>query len=156
MSAHRPRSQRQFPYATCATHFFGDASGITTIERVQNFDTVSAVNRNGRAYVPVLEDATHVGFHVTLSRACRGRRGCDRIGARIGQHDAWRFTQPLAEADAVARTATIRRHNYHYGDDLGHGPLTKEEARAHFIGAARIYSTFSFGCFGFFFFVAAE
>ena len=111
--------------------------------------------RNGRAYVLVLEDTIDVGFHVTLSGARRSRRGGNRIGAWLGQHDARRFTQPLAETDAVARAAAICRHNCHYGDNLGYGPLTKK-ARAHFIGAARIYSTFSLGCFGFFFFVAAE
>jgi len=112
--------------------------------------------RNGRAYVPVVEGATDVGFHVTFSGPRRRRRRSDRAGARVGQYDAWRFTKPLAEAHATACAATIRRHNCHYGDNLGDGPLDKEESRAHFIGAARIYSTFSFFCVGFFFFVAAE
>jgi hypothetical protein len=81
--------------------------------------------RNGRAYVPVLEDTSDVGFHVTLFGARRSRRGGNRIGARVAQYDARWFTEPLAETHAVTRAATIRRHYCHYGDDLGDGPLTK-------------------------------
>lgn len=104
----------------------------------------------------MLEGTTDVGLHVTLSGSRRSHRGGNRIGARVSQYDAWRVAKPLAEAHAVARVAAIRRHNCHYGDDLGHGPLVRENARAHFMGAVRMYSTFSFGCLGFFFFVAAE
>jgi hypothetical protein len=39
---------------------------------------------------------------------------------------------------------------------LGDGSLAQGSAHTHFMGAARMYSTFSFGCLGFFFFVAAE
>ena len=116
----------------------------------------SAMNSNGRAYVLVLEGATDVGLHVTLSGARRCHRSSNRAGARSGQYDAWRLAQPFAEAHAAARTAAIRRHNCNHGDDLDHGPLARDHARAHFMGAARMYSTFSFGCLGFFFFVAAE
>ena len=114
------------------------------------------MNRNGRAYVLVLEGATDVGLHVALPGARRSHRGGNRISAWFGQYDAWRFAKPLAETHAAARVAAIRRNHCHHGDDLGDGSLIRKNARAHFIGAARIYSTFSFGCLGFFFFVAAE
>lgn len=73
----------------------------------------------------MLEDTTNVGFHVTLSRARRSLCGGNRVGARFGQHDARRVTQSIAKTHAIARTAAIRRHNYHYGDDLGHGSLAR-------------------------------
>src|SRR5689334_10166447 len=100
-------------------------------------------------------DPAHVRVHVTLSRARRRRRSCDRASAWADKHDAWRVTQSFAEAHAFARAAAIRRHHRNNGDDLGLGSLIREAGpSAYFIGAARMYSTFSF--FGFFFFLAAE
>ena len=74
----------------------------------------------------MLEGAAYVGFHVTLHGAGRRRSGGNRSAAWLGQYDARRLTQPLAEAHAAACSAAIRRHYCHYGDDLGDGPLNKE------------------------------
>ena len=120
------------------------------------------VRRGGPVQRPMLEGAAYVGVYVTLFGAGGHRRGGDRVGPRPRQHDARWLAKPLAETHAAARTVPIRRHHRNYGDDLGDGPLDREAAgsgkctRAHFIGAARIYSTFSFVFGVFFFFVAAE
>ena len=112
---------------------------------------------NGGVGAPVLEGAANVGVHVTLSGAGRRHRGGSRAGARLDKHDAWRLAEPLAETHAIACAAAIRRHHCNHGDDLGDGALDQGKGpRAHFIGAARIYSTFSFFRAGFFFFLAAE
>ena len=137
----------------------GDASEIATYKRVQSFGSSRnpiGSARDGRARWPVLEGAPYVRLHVALSGAGSHCRGCDRSGAGPDQHDARRLAEPLAETHAATRAAAIRRHHCHHGDHLGDGSLRRKNApRAHFIGAARIYSTFSFGCFGFFF-LAAE
>ena len=110
----------------------------------------------------MLEGAAYVRLHVTLFSAGGhpSRRGCPSFW--LGQYDEGRFTEPLTETHAAARAAAIRRHHHHHGDDLGDGPLgrsgrwaARKGLRRHFIGAARIYSTFSF-FFLVFFFVAAE
>src|SRR5262249_15294248 len=75
----------------------------------------------------MLEGAAHVEFHVTLSRAGSDRGSSDRAAARPDQHDARRLAQPLAKADAIARTASVRRHHCNYGDDLGPRPLVGED-----------------------------
>lgn len=106
----------------------------------------------------MLEGAAHVELHVSLPRARRHRGGRDRAAAWADQYDARRFAKPLAEADAAARAAAVRRHHRYYGDNLGSRPLGGEavEDGTHFMGAARMYSTFSFCFAGFFFFLAAE
>jgi len=98
----------------------------------------AAIPAGGRRQKPVLKSPLHVGFHVALSGAGCDHRGGDRAYARLGQHDARRLAQPLATVDAVARAAAICRHHRDYGDDLG------DETLSIHIGAARIYSTFSF------------
>src|SRR5262249_25706441 len=97
----------------------------------------------------------YVGIHVALPGASRHHRGGDCADAWFDQHDAWRLAEPLAETHASARAFSVHRHHHYHGDDLGDGTLDQSRApHSHFIGAARIYSTFSFDFFAFFFFVA--
>src|SRR5271154_3462472 len=51
----------------------------------------------------------------------RRRRGRFCAAAWSDQHDAGRFAEPVAEADAVASAATIRGHRHHHADGLGDG-----------------------------------
>src|SRR5205085_1779479 len=110
---------------------------------------------NGSVQYAVLEGAAHVRFDVTFFSAGGHHRCRDRTVAWPDQYDAWRLGEPVAETHASARVDAVRRHHYHHGDDLGDGPLEGKGLRRHFIGAARMYSTFSF-FFLVFFFVAAE
>jgi hypothetical protein len=71
----------------------------------------------------VLEGAAHVGVHVALSGAGRRHRGRGRFIAWFDQHDAWRFTKPLAETDAAAGASSVRCNHCDYGHDLGDGSL---------------------------------
>src|SRR5258705_1454076 len=50
--------------------------------------------------------------------ADRDHRGRDRARDGSRQHDAWRLAAHLAEADAHARAAAIRRHHRHHADHL--------------------------------------
>jgi hypothetical protein len=114
------------------------------------------VTRDGLIQGLVLEGGAYVGIHVTLSGPGRYHRGCDRAAARLDQYDAWRLAEPVPETHAAARAASVRRYHRNHGDDLGDGALDqRRRGKSHFIGAARIYSTFSFGFFAFFF-LAAE
>src|SRR5689334_9022290 len=72
----------------------------------------------------------NVRFHVALHGPDRDRRGGGRAVARPPQHDAWRFAQHLATADAVARAAAVRRHHRDHGDDLDHARLATATSKA--------------------------
>lgn len=103
----------------------------------------------------VLEGGAYVGIHVSLSGAGLDHRGGNCPASRLDQYDARRLAKPLAETHAAARAASVRRHHRNHGDNLGDGTLDQEKrGQSHFIGAARIYSTFSL--FFAFFFLAAE
>ena len=64
------------------------------------------------------------GFIPEYDRSSR-RSGCRRAGAAAWsyQHDAGRIAEPLAETDAVAGIAAIRRDRHHHARGLGDGPL---------------------------------
>ena len=76
----------------------------------------------------MLEGATYVGLHVTLSRAGCRHRGSGRAAARSHQYDAGRFAEPLAKTYAPARATAIHRDHRDYGNDLGNGSLNYENA----------------------------
>src|ERR1700722_17576120 len=65
----------------------------------------------------------HGKFPVAWSRSDRHWRGRHRPPARSRQHDARWLWQHVAEADALARGAAIRRHRHHHGHDLGDGEV---------------------------------
>src|SRR5262245_168428 len=83
----------------------------------------SKLRAHGPTGPRMLEGAAHVEFHVPFSGAGSDRGGGDRSAAWPDQHDARRLAQPLAKADAVARTTSVRRHHCNHGDDLGPRPL---------------------------------
>src|ERR1700686_3302447 len=60
------------------------------------------------------------------------RRGCCRragVAAWSSQHDAWRIAEPVAETDAVAGAAAIRRDCDHHARGLGDGALEHDSGK---------------------------